>query len=155
MPLDLSYKGKEIAAYTFEVDRSKIRELAAAIGDPNPIFTDPALARGEGCADTPAPLTFATVMTFGGCPDIWSLMSEMGLDTKRLLHAKEEYEYLAPLYPGDVLQGRIVVEALRGGRMEMASFQTTYTRGGESVLRARMTVIVPPEGNPQAEGEAP
>ena len=151
MPLDLSYKGKEIAAYTFEVDRSKIRELAAAIGDPNPIFTDSGAARKEGYEDTPVPLTFATVMTFGGCPDIWHLMSAMGIDTTRLLHAKEEYEYIAPLYPGDVVTGRIVVEALRGGRMEMAVFQTTYTRGGEPVLRSRMTVIVPPDG---AQGEA-
>ena len=147
MPLDLSYKGKEIAAYTFEVDRSKIRELAAAIGDPNPIFTDPASARGEGYADTPAPLTFATVMTFGGCPDIWRIMSEMGIDTGRLLHAKEEYEYLAPIYTGDVLEGRIVVEALRGGAMEMASFKTNYTRAEDTVLVARMTIIVPPVKN--------
>jgi acyl dehydratase len=144
MPLDLSYKGKEIAVYTFEVDRSKIRELAAAIGDPNPIFTDPGAAKKEGYADTPAPLTFATVMTFGGCPGIWDLMRGMGIDITRLLHAKEEYEYLAPIYPGDVVTGRIVVEALRGGAMEMAVFRTTYTRGGQPVLLARMTVIVPP-----------
>ena len=151
MPLDLSYKGKEIAAYTFEVDRSKIRELAAATGDTNPIFTDSGAAKNEGYADTPVPLTFATVMTFGGCPDIWRLMDNIGIDTTRLLHAKEEYEYLAPLYPGDVVTGRIVVEALRGGRMEMATFQTTYTRGDEPVLRARMTIIVPPQGAEEAQ----
>jgi acyl dehydratase len=148
MPLDLSYKGKEIAVYTFEVDRSKIRELAAAIGDPNPVFTDSAVAKKEGCLDTPAPLTFATVMTFGGCPGIWDLISGMGIDVTRLLHAKEEYEYFAPIYPGDVLTGRIVVEALRGGAMEMAVFRTTYTRGEERVLLARMTVIVPPRRAP-------
>jgi acyl dehydratase len=144
MPLDLSYKGKEIAVYAFEVDRSKIRELAAAIGDTNPVFTDPEAARNEGYADTPAPLTFATVMTFGGCPGIWDIMSGMGIDITRLLHAKEEYEYIAPIYPGDVLTSRIVVEALRGGTMEMARFRTTYTRGITPVLLARMTIIVPP-----------
>jgi acyl-CoA thioesterase FadM len=68
----------------------------------------------------------------------------MGIDIKRLLHAKEEYEYLAPIYPGDKLEGSITVEALRGGAMEMASFKTIYTRGGEAVLVARMTIIVPP-----------
>jgi acyl dehydratase len=144
MALDLSYKGKEIASYTFEVDRSKIRELSAAIGDPNPIFTDPEAAKNEGYADTPAPLTFATVITFGGYPDIWNRMTEMGIDIKRLLHAKEEYEYLAPIYPGDKLTGTIVVDSLRGGTMEMAAFKTTYTRNNETVLLARMTVIVPP-----------
>jgi acyl dehydratase len=144
MALDFGYKGKEIARYDFEVDRSKIRELCAAIGDPNPVFTDSESAKKAGYADTPAPLTFATVMTFGGFPAIWDRMSEMGIDIKRLLHAKEEYEYLAPIYPGDKLNGLITVEALRGGTMEMASFKTTYTRGGEPVLIARMTIIVPP-----------
>ncbi|MDR2589270.1 MAG: MaoC family dehydratase N-terminal domain-containing protein, partial [Spirochaetales bacterium] len=143
MALDLSYKGREIASYTFEVDRSKIRELAAAVGDENPVFRDAGAAQAQGYADTPAPLTLATVMTFGGYPEIWERMTEMGIDIKRLLHAKEEYEYFAPIYPGDRLTGTIVVESLRGGAMEMASFKTTYTRGGEKVLAARMTVIVP------------
>jgi acyl dehydratase len=144
MALDLSYKGKQIAAFTFEVDRSKIRELCAAIGDANPIFTDPEAAKTEGYAGTPAPLTFASLATFCGCPGIWDLMAGMGIDTARLLHAKEEYEYLAPIYPGDKLAAAITVEALRGGAMEMAGFKTTYTRGGEPVLVARMTIIVPP-----------
>ncbi|MDR1625808.1 MAG: MaoC family dehydratase N-terminal domain-containing protein [Spirochaetia bacterium] len=144
MALDLSYKGKEIAVFTFEVDRSKIRELCAAIGDPNPVFSDPEAAKNEGYADTPAPLTFASLVTFCGCPGIWDLMGRMGIDTRRLLHAKEEYEYLAPIYPGDRLTAAISVEALRGGAMEMASFKTTYTRGSAPVLVARMTIIVPP-----------
>jgi acyl dehydratase len=144
MALDLSYKGKEIAAFTFEVDRSKIRELCAAIGDPNPVFTDREAARKEGFADTPAPLTFATIIIFCGCPGIWERISEIGIDIKRLLHAKEEYEYLAPIYPGDRLNAVIRVEALRGGAMEMAAFKTTCTRDGLPVLVSRMTIIVPP-----------
>lgn len=144
MALDLSYKGKEIGSYTFEVERGKIRELSLAIGDPNPVFSDPAAAKAQGYADSPAPLTFATVMTFWGYPEIWSRMTEMGIDIKRLLHAKEEYEYLGLIYPGDTLTGMISVDSLRGGAMEMATFKTTYTRGGEAVLVARMTIIVPP-----------
>ncbi len=151
MALDMSYKGKEIGTYTFQVDRSKIRELAAAVGDPNPVFTDTEAARKEGYRDCPAPLTFATVMTFGGYPQIWDRMTAMGIDIKRLLHAREEYEYLKTIHPGDILTGTIVVEALRGGAMEMATFKTTYTREGEPVLIASMTIIVPPAakgGNP-------
>lgn len=144
MAVDLSYKGKEIGSYTFEADRSKIRELAAAVGDPNPIFRDAEAAKKEGYGDTPAPLTFATVMTFGGYPEIWSRMTEMGIDIKRLLHAKEEYEYFGPIYPGDRLTGTITVDSLRGGAMEMATFKTTYTCGDKTVLIARMTIIVPP-----------
>jgi acyl dehydratase len=145
MALDLSYKGKEIGSYTFAVEGCKIRELAAAIGDPNPIYRDPAAARAGGYKDTPAPPTFASLMTFWGYPEIWQRMTEMGIDIKRLLHAKEEYEYHEVIYPGDTLTGTITVESLRGGAMEMAGFKTTFTRGGEAVLTARMTIIVPPK----------
>lgn len=145
MALDMSYKGKEFPSYTFTVERSKIKELNLAIGDNNPVFFDKEAATKEGYEDTPAPLTFGTLMSFWGYPEIWDKMVEMGIDIKRLLHAKEEYEYTAPVYPGDVLECTVGVDALRDGRMQMACFKTTYKRDGETVLVAKMTIMVPPE----------
>jgi hypothetical protein len=100
LPLDMSYKGKEIGRFSFLVERSKIKELCLAIGDDNPIFFDPEAAKAQGYSDTPAPLTFASLISFWGFPEIWDRMTEAGIDIKRLLHAKEDYEYLKPLYPG-------------------------------------------------------
>ena len=145
MALNMDYKGKEIAVYDFEVERCKIRELALAVGDKNPIYNDPKQAVAAGHKDTPASLTFASLMSFWGYPAIWERMTEIGIDIKRLLHAKEEYEYFAPLYPGDKVKGTISVDSLRSGAMDMATFKTVYTRGGETVLIAKMTIIVPPK----------
>jgi len=72
-------------------------------------------------------------------------MKEMGVDVKRLLHAKEEYEYFSPIYPGDVLTGVVSVESMRDGAMGMVTFKTVYSRGDEKVLAARMTIIIPPK----------
>ena len=87
----------------------------------------------------------ATVMNFWGYPEVWERMKEMGVDVKRLLHAKEEYEYLSPIYPGDVLTGVVSVESMRDGAMGMVAFKTTYSRGEETVLTAKMTIIIPPQ----------
>ena len=145
MGLDLSYKGKEFPSFTFQVERGKIVELCLAIGDDNPIFFDAAEAKGAGYDDTPAPLTFASVMNFWGYPEIWERMKEMGIDIKRLLHAKEEYEYIEPLYPGDEITGTVSVDSMREGAMGMVTFKSTYTRNGKAVLIAKMTIIIPPE----------
>lgn len=144
MGLDLNYKGREFPSFTFEVERGKIKELCMAIGDDNPIFFDKGAALEAGYEDTPAPLTFATVMNFWGYPEIWERMKEIGIDVKRLLHAKEEYEYISPVYPGDMITGTVSVDSMRDGAMGMVTFKSTYDRGGETVLIAKMTIIIPP-----------
>jgi acyl dehydratase len=151
MGLDLHFKGREFPSFTFEVERGKIRELCMAIGDDNPIFFDREAAKHAGYSDTPAPLTFATVMNFWGYPEIWERMKEMGIDVKRLLHAKEEYEYMSPVYPGDVITGTVSVDSMRDGAMGMVTFKSVYTREGEDVLIAKMTIIIPPA---KGEGDA-
>ena len=144
MALDLSYKGKKFPSYTFKVEHCKIKELCGAIGDQNPIYFDSEEAKKEGYKDSPAPLTFATLMSFWGYPEIWGKMTDIGIDIKRLLHAKEEYEYLDLIYPGDTLEGTVSVDSLRDGKMQMAAFKTEFKRDGQVVLVAKMTIMVPP-----------
>ncbi len=145
MPLDMKYLGREFEPFIFTVDRSKIKEMCMAIGDANPVFFDREAAEKEGYKDTPAPLTFPTAINFWGYPEIWEKMKEIGIDTRRLLHAKEEYEYFHPVYPGDEITGTVSVDALRNGAMEMATFKSTYRRGDEIVCVAKMMVVIPPK----------
>jgi len=146
--LDTSYQGKEFPPYYFEVDKSKIKELSLAIGDDNKIFFDKEYAKSKGYKDIPTPLTFPTVMNFWGYSEIWDRMREIGIDTKRLLHAKEDYEYIKPIYPGDKLKGSVSVESLRSSTMmDMATFKTIFTKNEKEVLIAKMTIVVPKGGD--------
>jgi acyl dehydratase len=141
--IDLNAAGREYAPYIFVVERSKIKELCLAIGDKNPIYFDAEAAKKQGYKDTPAPLTFPTVMNFWGYPEIWDRMKEIGIDVKKLLHAAEEYEYFSPIYPGDVITGYVKVDSVRsGGAMDVATFQTTFKRADEIVLIAKMKIVV-------------
>ncbi len=141
--LDMSYEKKEFPPYTFQIERGKIKELALAIGDNNPLFFDKEYAQKEGYKDTPASLTFPTVINFWGYPEIWERMTEIGIDVKKLLHAKEDYEYFAPLYPGDIVKGSVIVDSMRASAMmDMVTFKTTYTRDEQVVLIAKMTIVV-------------
>jgi hypothetical protein len=141
--LDANAVGKEYPSFTFEVDRSKIKELCLAIGDKNPVFFDKKTAQKEGYKDTPAPLTFASLMNFWGYPEIWDRMIEIGVDVKKLLHASEEYEYFEPIYPNDIIKGMVSVESVRSSdTMDIASFKTTFSRDNKIVLIARMKIVV-------------
>jgi acyl dehydratase len=142
--LDMSYQGKEFPPFTYKIEASKIRELCAAIGDDNPIYFDSNAAVKEGYKDTPAPLTYPTQVNFWGYPEIWDRMTEVGIDIKRLLHAKEEYEYFQPVYPGDTITGTVCVDSMRDSTMQMVTFKSTLSRDGETVCIAKMTIVVPP-----------
>ncbi len=141
--IDVNAAGREYDPFTFHVDRAKIKELCLAIGDNNPIYFDAEAAKKSGYKDTPAPLTFPTLMNFWGYPEIWDRMKEIGVDVKRLLHAAEEYEYFSPIYPGDTVTGHVKVDSVRsGGAMDVATFQTTFNKGDEIMLVARMKIVV-------------
>ena len=90
--LDMSYLGKEFPEFVFEVDRSKIKELCLAIGDDNPIFLNKEEAQKAGYKDTPASLTFPTLMNFWGYPEIWNRMSLMNIAKSGIFAADRSIE---------------------------------------------------------------
>ena len=144
---DHSKVGKEYAPIVWEVERGKIRELAKAIGDPNPIFQDREAARKEGYKDTPAPATFLTV------PMMWStsmpfVITDLAINFMMVLHGEEEYEYYQEIYPGDVITATPKIAAIEektsksGRKMDMVTVELLYTnQRNEKVARARSLLV--------------
>jgi len=144
---DHSKIGKEYAPVVWEVERGKIRELAKAIGDPNPIFQDREAARKEGYKDTPAPATFLTV------PMMWStsmpfVITDLAINFMMVLHGEEEYEYYQEIYPGDVITATPKIAAIEektsksGRKMDMVTVELLYTnQRNEKVARARSLLV--------------
>ncbi len=150
--LDQSYIGKKLPTIRYQVDASKIRELAMAIGDDNPIFTDKASAQAAGYPDIAAPLTFPSLFRFWGGAAVGSetraLLQEMGANVLRILHGEEEYEYFGTLHPGDDISGELEVLGIdrkegSSGAMDMVKTKATYRKQtGEVVAIARATMVV-------------
>ena len=70
--------------WRWPVEATKVREFALAVRD---------VHRDDGAA---APPTFPTYGLYAFGP---SLVAELGLDLKRVLHGEEEYQYVRPLRP--------------------------------------------------------
>ena len=150
--LDQSYIGKKLPIIRYQVDASKIRELAMALGDDNPIFTDKAAAQAAGYPDIVAPLTFPSLFRFWGGTaagaETRSILQQMGANVLRILHGEEEYEYFGTLHPGDDITGELEIMGIdrkegSGGAMDMVKTKATYSKQtGEVVAIARATMVV-------------
>lgn len=148
MPLDKSYIGKPFAPFTFEVDKSKIRELAQALGDDNPIYDDDEAARAAGLPGIVAPPTFATLFKMWGEGGSSPHIKTIGGDVLRLLHGEEEFEYHGLIRPGDVITGQTQVVSIeekkgRGSNLDIVKLQTDYhNQRGELVVVGRTTIVL-------------
>ena len=150
--LDQSYIGKRLPLIRYQVDASKIRELAMALGDDNPLFHDKTAAQAAGDLDIVAPLTFPSLFRFWGGSAVGSetraLLQEMGANVLRILHGEEEYEYFGTLHPGDDISGELEIVSIdrkegSSGAMDMVRTQAIYRKQtGDVVAIARATMVV-------------
>src|SRR5262249_61130523 len=121
------------------VGLGKIREFARAVKAANAAYRDPAR-----CV---APPTFLmTIAHWIGA--LGQTRSAVKLDYRRLLHGEQEFEYVRPIRPGDVLTFRSRTKDVfekagkRGGTMLFVIGETEFTnQRGEVVAYMRNTAI--------------
>jgi len=146
---DKSKIGYSFPPFTIEVERGKIRELALAIGDDNPIYQSREAAQAAGYPDVPLFPTAPTLFTFWGNAKMVSQIVSLGINVMRVLHGEEEYEYLAPINPGDILTGVMTVvdgktrQGKDGSSLDILTTEIRYTnQHGQPVLKAREMILV-------------
>ena len=144
---DKSKIGQSFPPFTIEVERGKIRELALAIGDDNPIYQSREAAQASGYPDVPLYPTSPTTFSFWGNTQMVAQFVSLGINVMRILHSEEEYEYLAPIYPGDTLTGVMTIvdgktRQSSSGSMDILTVEIRYTnQHNQPVLKAREVVI--------------
>jgi peroxisomal enoyl-CoA hydratase 2 len=143
--MDANAAGKVFPSYEFHIERGKIREFADAIGDPNPLYRDPAHAEQLGFANILAPPTL--LRTFLYEPKAASDALKVK-DWSYIVHGEQEFEYFAPVLAGDVLtaQDHIVSitekDSRRAGKLQIAVIETVFhNQRGEKVQVARRTLV--------------
>jgi acyl dehydratase len=137
--IDRSLIGQWGPEHTMHVEFGKIREFAKAVKDPNPLYAD-----RERCV---APPTFLmTIAHWMG--DLGSTRTAVKLDYRRLLHGEQDFEYVKPIRPGDVLTYRSRTKEVfekqgkRGGKMLFVIGETEFrNQRGEVVAYMRNTAI--------------
>ena len=134
----------------YEVSRVKIAEFAEAIGDPDPAYRDRAAARQAGYPDVVAPPTFGVVValpaSIAAAQDAFP-----GTGTPIVVHVEQRFDYVRPIWAGDVLHVESAVTSIRG-TIRHSVMVTTRTEiraaDGGQICTAHMTLVtLPPDGN--------
>lgn len=142
---DTSKIGHSFPPFPVAIERTKLRELALAIGDPNPIYQN---RQAEENEDIPLLPTTATIFLFWENRHFIEQLAELGLDVTRLIHREESYEYLAPLHPGERLTGVMTVldgSTRRGpgnSAIDLVTLQLSYINREEQVVLVATTRLV-------------
>ena len=148
--------GSEVGRQEGVVYLKEAQRFAAAVGDLNPRYFDADVAREQGFRDIPIPPLFLSQVMQGVTrldtlrPD--GIPSRGGGDiplrnANRRMAGGEDYEFLEPIYAGDVLTSRSKIESIeektgRSGRFVVITRETTYTnQDGVVVARARSSLI--------------
>jgi acyl dehydratase len=146
--IDPSIVGQEIGSISFPIERSKLAELARALGDDDPVWHDPQAAQAAGFDGVPTPPTIGVLMDHWRTGGVGALVEAVGLDLGRVLHGEAAFAYLTPIRCGDELTARQVVadvttrEGKRGGAMTLVMIATEFSnQRGELAMRRTDTLI--------------
>jgi acyl dehydratase len=137
----------EFPIVEYEVSREKIREYVTAVGDRNPLHSDPAAAHRLGYRDIVAPPTFAAV--FSTLPMRRALadagwVTRSTIDPSRILHGGQSFEFARSVVPGDRLIVQSIVDEVyeKKGLVFLVLATRVHGDGGERVLDAKTTLII-------------
>ena len=143
MALDAGLVGRSYPpSAVYEVGREKIAEFAAALGDPDPVYLDPAAARAAGHPDVIAPPTFAVVLSLGA-GDVVVEDPDVDIDYSRVVHGEQRFTHHRPIRAGDRLVATATIDAVKtiAGNDMLTTRVDLATEDGEPVCTTRSMLV--------------
>jgi len=143
--IDRKHIGRAFGPYVAEVEKSRVRFFAKAIGETSPVFRDEAAARDAGFSAIPVPPTFLFCLA-GDPDDPFHMLDVMDIDLGRVLHGEQSFTYHAPVHVGDrlVFSERVTdIYDKKGGALEFVVMDVEGRKhDGTLVVEMRKTLVV-------------
>ncbi len=143
--------GLKSVPYSADVEKGQLKFFAKAVGETNPIYTDEGIARLNGYASLPAPLTFLFSLCLTRPPSPTDF-GQLGIDMAHVLHGEQGFEYFEPVCAGDVvtMQGTIVdYYEKRNGQLRFLKEETLVVNQAGRLV-AKLTNVAVIRGKPEA-----
>ena len=142
--IDKKWIGHELPVSVLPIERTRLRFFAKAIGEIDPVYTDPDAARDAGYADLPAPPTFLFAAELdSGATD--RLLAQLDIPIAKLLHGEQGFTHHAPAVAGDTITVRSRIEDVydkKGGALEFVVKTSTATNQRDERVAEMRTVLV-------------
>ena len=143
MALDQSFVGRTYPPTApYEVGREKIKEVAEAVGDSNPVYVDVEAAKALGYPDVIAPPTFVFAISFRAAQDVIQ-DPQLGLDYSRVVHGDQRFVYTRPVQAGDRLSVTSTIEGIKSlaGNEILDVRGEVHNETGEHVVSAYTKLV--------------
>ena len=158
MAIDPSAQGRSYGPYRYEVGFEKVREFALAVGggvpsssfsaaeppaDINRLYIDPEFAKASKQGSVIAPPTFAVTFNIrpfaAACRD-----PKNQVNVLMLVHGEQEFEFLEPVRPGDVMTttGKVTEAYAKAGRDFMTVVCESTNQHGRIAVRGTYTAVI-------------
>lgn len=142
--IDRKWIGHELPPSVLPIERSRLQFFAKAIGETDPVYTDPAAARAAGYADLPAPPTFLFAAELDSGTNA-QLVDDLQIPLSELLHGEQGFSCHRSVCAGDTVTVRSRIDDIydkKGGALEFVVKTARATnQHGELVAELR-TVLV-------------
>lgn len=142
--IDKKWIGHELPASVLPIECSRLQFFAKAIGETNPVYTDPLAARSAGYPDLPAPPTFlfAAELDSGAS---WQLLTDLQIPIAKLLHGEQSFSYHRAACVGDTVTVRSVISDIydkKNGALEFVVKTSRATNQQDELVAELRTVLV-------------
>ena len=111
------------------VEEGRLKFLAKALGQTNPVYSDLDAARAAGYPHLPAPSIFPFMLEVDAL-DLMEFMKLVGQDLKKLLHGEQAFEYHHPICADDrITTVKTITDVFekKNGALEFLISENTFT----------------------------
>ncbi|VTU37287.1 (3R)-hydroxyacyl-ACP dehydratase subunit HadC [Variovorax sp. PBS-H4] len=142
--IDKKWIGHELPASVLPIELTRLRFFAKAIGETDPVYTDPAAAKDAGYPHLPAPPTFLFAAELdSGTSD--ALLATLGIPIAKLLHGEQGFTYHRPACVGDTVTVRSRIEDIydkKNGALEFVVKTSRAVNQHDELVAEMRTVLV-------------
>jgi hydroxyacyl-ACP dehydratase HTD2-like protein with hotdog domain len=142
--IDRSRIGFTTAPLRVVIDRFHVDLFCRSIGETDPVYLDTAAAKSAGHAACLVPPTFLKALETDHCASA-SILENLGIPLRAVLHAEQAFEYLAPVHVGDEIElTRTWSEAYdrKGGALTFVVLDSRFLRASSLVATSRQVLVV-------------
>lgn len=133
-----------IEPVTVDVDRSMLRNFAAAIGETREVYFDHESAHRGGHRDIVAAPTFLFSVELHA-PRPLGYLEDLGIDLRGVLHGEQTFTHIDDVCAGDRIEcRRHIASATEKSGMGFVVKHTDFIREGRLVATGRMLTIARP-----------
>ncbi len=142
--IDRSRIGFATAPSRVAIDAWRVKLFCQAIGETDAVYWDADAARAAGHTACPVPPTFLKAVE-GEHFSSATLMQLLQVPLTGVLHAEQEFQHLAPVHVGDVLDVSRRVDKIfdkKDGALTFIVVDTDYRLGDRTAARSTQTILV-------------